>query len=271
MGGEDRGGDRTDRRADAGRRPSPTARTGRKGYTQKAIRRRPQGPYLRTGEYERRQTGRDSSSTLHKKAPAFRANDEQFRHRHFRCGRNTACRWEEIPSRRSPSPSRAVGRRRSNSVIKMSTSILDYILRTGGVLPQPQRPCPCDAARPDAGQPGRGQQRRQSAQHGAVVERFTKAAAYVRSNLPVLKAAGSSVAATRRSPPPPVEQSASIVTMEAQSLVHEFDERTAISGGADDKAMRATPAANAAISPWSGTAPPQMQHLRRDVWGARDG
>ncbi|MDR3439738.1 vitamin B12-dependent ribonucleotide reductase [Telmatospirillum sp.] len=197
----------------------------RKGYTQKAI----VGGhkvYLRTGEYEDGKLG-EIFIDMHKEGAAFRAMMNNFAIA-ISIGLQYGVPLEEFVEAFTFTRFEPSGMVEGNSVIKMSTSILDYVFRELAISYLSRNDLahvtPPDLT-PDTVGRGSNEGNLPNAGLGAVVERFTSRG-YVRSNLTVLRGGIASAThavatATVAATPAPI-----VVAHDTESLVHEFDTRT---------------------------------------------
>jgi ribonucleoside-diphosphate reductase alpha chain len=196
----------------------------RKGYTQKAI----VGGhkvYLRTGEYEDGKLG-EIFIDMHKEGAAFRAMMNNFAIA-ISIGLQYGVPLEEFVEAFTFTRFEPSGLVEGNSVIKMSTSIIDYIFRELAIS-YLSRSDLAHVTPPDLTPDslGRGNSEGNLGNMGTVVERFTSKG-YVRSNLLVLKGgngngSGASMTATSTT----VAERSTMLAVNADSLVREFDTRS---------------------------------------------
>jgi len=200
----------------------------RKGYTQKAI----VGGhkvYLRTGEYEDGKLG-EIFIDMHKEGASFRAMMNNFAIA-ISIGLQYGVPLEEFVEAFTFTRFEPSGMVEGNSVIKMSTSILDYVFRElaisylsrndlAHVTPPDLTPDSLGRGNSEGNLPTGGGL-------GAVVERLTSRG-YVRSNLLVLKGGGASPMATAMAGGTLASHAATAapVAVAADSLVREFDARS---------------------------------------------
>jgi ribonucleoside-diphosphate reductase alpha chain len=206
----------------------------RKGYTQKAI----VGGhkvYLRTGEYEDGKLG-EIFIDMHKEGAAFRAMMNNFAIA-ISIGLQYGVPLEEFVEAFTFTRFEPSGMVEGNSVIKMSTSIIDYIFRELAISYLSRNDLahvtPPDLT-PDS--LGRGNSEGNLPSMGAVVERFTSKG-YVRSNLRVLKGGNIGGATTTTTTTATttaaaaatgvvIEQTATMLAVDAEELAREFDARS---------------------------------------------
>ena len=199
----------------------------RKGYTQKAI----VGGhkvYLRTGEYEDGKLG-EIFIDMHKEGASFRAMMNNFAIA-ISIGLQYGVPLEEFVEAFTFTRFEPSGMVEGNSVIKMSTSILDYVFRELAISYLSRNDLahvtPPDLT-PDSLGRGDSQGNLPNTGLGAVVERLTSRG-YVRSNLLVLKGGGASPMATAMAGGTGAitEHAAAPVAIASESLVREFDARS---------------------------------------------
>jgi ribonucleoside-diphosphate reductase alpha chain len=201
----------------------------RKGYTQKAI----VGGhkvYLRTGEYEDGRLG-EIFIDMHKEGAAFRAMMNNFAIA-ISIGLQYGVPLEEFVEAFTFTRFEPSGMVEGNSVIKMSTSVIDYIFRELAISYLSRNDLahvtPPDLT-PDALGRGNGEGNLPNSGLGSVVERLTSRG-YVRSNLLVLKGGNAGVATsttTAAATGTVVERSSTVLAFDADSLVRDFDVRSA--------------------------------------------
>ncbi|PKU21421.1 vitamin B12-dependent ribonucleotide reductase [Telmatospirillum siberiense] len=199
----------------------------RKGYTQKAI----VGGhkvYLRTGEYEDGKLG-EIFIDMHKEGAAFRAMMNNFAIA-ISIGLQYGVPLEEFVEAFTFTRFEPSGMVEGNSVIKMSTSILDYVFRELAISYLSRNDLahvtPPDLT-PDSLGRGNSEGNLPNAGLGAVVERFTSRG-YVRSNLMVLKGGSQSTAAVASAGGGTGAASAerAVPVAISETLVREFDVRS---------------------------------------------
>ncbi len=200
----------------------------RKGYTQKAII-GGHKVYLRTGEYEDGKLG-EIFIDMHKEGAAFRAMMNNFAIA-ISIGLQYGVPLEEFVEAFTFTRFEPSGMVEGNNVIKMSTSILDYIFRELAISYLSRNDLahvtPPDLT-PDSLGRGNSEGNLPASGLGAVVERLTSKG-YVRSNLLVLKGGnlGSAVTATASAAAAAavVQETAAVVAGDTDTLLREFDAR----------------------------------------------
>ncbi|MTJ82387.1 MAG: vitamin B12-dependent ribonucleotide reductase [Telmatospirillum sp.] len=206
----------------------------RKGYTQKAI----VGGhkvYLRTGEYEDGKLG-EIFIDMHKEGAAFRAMMNNFAIA-VSIGLQYGVPLDEFVEAFTFTRFEPSGMVEGNNVIKMSTSIIDYVFRELAVSYLSRTDLahvtPPDLT-PDTLGRGNTEGSLPRAGLGAVVERLPSRG-YVRSNLLVLRggnlaaASGATASAgtgTSGATTTPTPAAAAVATVDADSMVREFDARS---------------------------------------------